>query len=270
MENNNNQDEGPKKKKSHKKITATIKQAVKETRKVIAKESAPKTKNHLPKYSNTTRPSCGPAGNLQPTNNKRQKNQGVTVDEKNNLAFARADLLTPTKKATDVNKLSRGNFAERKNKTEKKEAKRRVSRDNVPRKKVKSENDSQMDGAPPEPVLGINTRRLLLEDFILLPPLTNVSILVSEDHATYQETFSKLQPKSTIWWDLNDPSTAMHCYEAVVLTNPQLSGLSSGMWKREEIKDLLTSKGGGAIAFGFPSTIVWKYLNHSSVPHEFF
>jgi hypothetical protein len=64
-----------------------------------------------------------------------------------------------------------------------------------------------MDGTSPEPVLGINTQRLLLEDFVLLPPLTNVSILVSEDHATYQETFSKV----------------MHCYEAVVLTNPQLS-----------------------------------------------
>jgi hypothetical protein len=134
MENNNNQDEGPKKKKkkkSHKKTTATIKQVLKDTRKVIAKESAPKTKNLLPKYSNTTRPS-GPAGNLQQTHNRRQKFQGVTVDEKNNLGFARADLLTPTKKATDVNKSSRANFAVRKNKTEKKETKKRVSRDNVP------------------------------------------------------------------------------------------------------------------------------------------
>ena len=57
------------------------------------------------------------------------------------------------------------------------------------------------------PLESQHTRRLLLEDFVLLPPLTNVSILVSEDHATYQETFSKV----------------MHCYEAVVLTNPQLS-----------------------------------------------
>jgi hypothetical protein len=92
---------------------------------------------------------------------------------------------------------------------------------------------------------------LPLED---LQPLTAVYILVSEDHTTYQETFSKIEPKPTIWLDLDDPSTSMHCYEAAVSKNPQRVGLSSGTWNREEIKNLLTLKGGGAVAFEFPSS----------------
>jgi hypothetical protein len=72
-----------------------------------------------------------------------------------------------------------------------------------------------------------------------------VYILVSEDHTTYQETFSKLEAKSTILLDLDDPSTSMHCYEATVVKNSQLN--------REELKNLLTPKGGGAVAFEFLS-----------------
>jgi hypothetical protein len=244
MENGNDQDDNPKNKnkKSHKRGKPTIKNLVKAKRvEEKAQKAAPKSRNRLPKYSN-----------LQQSNAKRQKNQGITVDERNNLGFASTDFLTPTKKATDVNKISRANFAEREKKTEKKKAsetKRRASRDDLPsRKKEKLEN------APPEAVLGINTRRLALEDFVMLEPLTAVYILVSEDHTTYQETFSKLEAKSTIGLDLDDPSTSMHCYEAVVSKNPQRVGLSSGTWNREEIKNLLTPKGGAAVAFEFPST----------------
>jgi hypothetical protein len=258
MDNSNDQGEDPKKKDSQKRKKQTLKQAVKGIRseEKSKKKAASKTKDRLPRYSTNTatgRP-IGPAGNLQQTHKKRQKSEGVKVNEKNNLCFARADLLTPTKKVTDVNKIARANFAGRVNKTEKNETKRRASRSNSPRKRGKLENGSpQMDGAPPASILGINTRRLLLEDFIMLQPRTTVTILVSNDHATYQVTFSKLQPTSTIRWDLDDPSTTMHCYEAVVVTNPQLSGLSIGTWTREEIKDLLTYQGGGAVAFVFPN-----------------
>jgi hypothetical protein len=88
----------------------------------------------------------------------------------------------------------------------------------------------------------------------MVEPLTAVHI-VSKDHTTHQEIFSKIEPKSAIGLDFVGPSPSMHCYEAAVSNNPQRVGLSSsGRWNREEIKNLLTLKGSGAIAFEFPST----------------
>jgi hypothetical protein len=201
MENSNDQDDDPK--KSHKRQKPTIKQVVKVKRdEEEAKKAAPKSRNRLPKYSNTTTRSSGPTGNLQQSHEKKQRNQGITVDEKNHLGFARADFLTPTKKATDVNKISRANFAERENKTEEKKA-------DTKRRAVPSRKKGKLQNSPPEPVLGISQRRLLLEDFIMLQPQTTVSILVGEDHTTYEATFSKLAPKSTMRLDLDDPSTSM-------------------------------------------------------------
>jgi hypothetical protein len=251
MQNSNGDDDDPKKSQKRKKLTVKQLVQARSDESNAQKVAAPKSKNHLQQHIDAAARLMGPAGNLQRSHDKKQRNQGIALDEKKNLAFARGDFLTPTKKARDVNKLSRANFAERENETEKKKAsnaKRRASADNVPsRKKRKSEDVS------PEPVLGINMRRLLLEDFIMLQPRAKVQILVSEDHTTHQETFSKLRPKSAIGLDLDDPSTSMHCYEAAVLKNSQFDGLSSGMWNREEPLNLLTSKGGGAVAFEFPS-----------------
>jgi hypothetical protein len=176
-------------KKSHKKVKQTIGQVILATRKA-KKAVAPPKRNRVSFYSNSTRPSSGPAGNIQKTNNKKQKNEGVVVNDRNNLGFARAGFLTPTKTATDANKAARGNFAGRTNKTNEPEKRMAVAAiDNSSRKRGKKEIGAQkMDGAPTElvPVHGINTRRLLLEDFVVLQPGTTVWILVRKDHVTFR------------------------------------------------------------------------------------
>jgi hypothetical protein len=243
-------------KKSHKKVKQTIGQVILATRKA-KKAVAPPKRNRVPFYNNSTRPSSGPAGNIQKTNNTKQKNEGVVVNDRNNLGFARAGFLTPTKTATDANKAARGNFAGRTNKTNEPEKRMAVAAiDNSSRKRGKKEIGAQkMDGAPTElvPVHGINTRRLLLEDFVVLQPGTTVWILVRKDHVTFSE-FSQLPHESTVQFNLADPKTAMQSYKAVVLQNPQFGPLSCGMRNREDIMDLITCKGGGAIAFGFTSS----------------
>ncbi len=61
MENSNDQDDDPK--KSHKRQKPTIKQVVKVKREEEkAKKAAPKSRNRLEKYSNTTTRPSGPAG----------------------------------------------------------------------------------------------------------------------------------------------------------------------------------------------------------------
>jgi hypothetical protein len=268
MENNNQDESKQPKKKSHKRKKQTIKETQVELKKEKAKSAPaklPKDKDKVAKYN--TRLSLA-GKNLEGNNKKLQNSVGVCMDRKTTLPYARDKLITPTKTARDAGKMVRHNFLHVDNMTRMKvatsskrkkvfsgnneddeNAKEQTSQRKVPR----SENTSNGAESPPKPLLGINMRKLILEDFILLELGTDVRILVSPNHSTYDH-FSKLPHESVMQWDSSDPSTRMYCYDAVVTTNAQLSGLSNGMWTRERLMHLMTYEGGGAVIFVIPGT----------------
>jgi hypothetical protein len=149
MENSNNQDQDNNQKKSNKsREKPTIRQLVKvkrDKKKHRKLHQSPGTISQntatLLLDSGAAGPS-GAAGNLQQLHDKKQRNQGIAaVGEKKNLGFACTDFLTLTEKATDASKMSRADFAEGENKTEKKkasDAKMKASSDNIPSRKKES------------------------------------------------------------------------------------------------------------------------------------
>jgi hypothetical protein len=248
-------------KKSHKKKKPTINEIQADLKRAATKNAPPKEKDKVAKYG-PNKKRASEAGNLEGHNKKLQKHSGVIMDQKTTLPFVRGDdLMTPTKSAKDAGKLVRNNFSSQGTfKTKAKEAanSKRKKDDENPKEQTSQRNDvarskDASNGAesPTKPQLGINMRKLILEDFIMLEPDTDVRILVSPDHSSYEDIFMKLPHESKILLNSRDPSTKMYCYDVVVTTNAQLDALSSGTLNREEFLHLFTYEGGGALIFHF-------------------
>jgi hypothetical protein len=226
-------DKGQPKSKSHKKKKRTIK----EVQADLKSEKAMNAPAKVPKEERDKVAKCAVKNvqihkNLQ-THNKKQQKGGVFMDQKTTLPCVLQDLTTPTKSAQDAGRMVKNNFSQGTHETKAKVAasSKRKKDDAKPIKEQTGKRKvARCAESPAKPQLGINMRKLTVEDFILLEPGADDHILVSPDHLSCKESFKKLARKSNMQWDSFDPRTQTCCCDAAVVTNSQLDGLSHGVW----------------------------------------